>query len=386
MPRPDLRRLLRPAFPARAALWLIAVVAFAFSLAAFAVGLRLGSGETGQDEAREAVLVFAEFGGTADRVYTAPATNPGERTLIATVEHAEGWGINPAPAMAGTLVAYTVLSPETPGRRDEPAELWVLDVATHERTRLARDADLLAAPILDEEGGTLAYRSTGGDGEQRLVRVDLKTRARRDLHSYVGALGVYPVGFARDGALIFAELSNGGTDVYRVHEQAPARLLFHASDQIARDWQISPDGRALSYLAPEVAAERVVHRVQVVELTAGRERPFEEQADGAAEQFAPVWRPDGAVTVGREAYPATNASAVTLSPDGTAEALPAPAQGFDAPLAWSPDGRYLAARSFDGSSSYQPGRESMVVISVDGERRSVTARNELIFIGWMKRG
>ena len=81
------------------------------------------------------------------------------------------------------------------------------------------------------------------------------------------------------------------------------------------------------------------------------------------------------------------AAAVTLSLDGGSElTLAGPERGFDAPLGWSPDGRYLAARSFDGSGSYAPGRESMVVISIDGVRLIVTARTELIFLGWWVRG
>ena len=90
-----------------------------------------GAGEGGLGVA-EPALVFAQFGPTADRVYTAPAADPARRALVATVEHAEGWGIVPAPAMAGPLVAYTVLPPASPGRRDEPAELWILDVTTSE--------------------------------------------------------------------------------------------------------------------------------------------------------------------------------------------------------------------------------------------------------------
>ena len=42
-------------------------------------------------------IVFAVFGQTTDTLYVAPATKPDERTIIETVPHAEGWGINPAP-------------------------------------------------------------------------------------------------------------------------------------------------------------------------------------------------------------------------------------------------------------------------------------------------
>lgn len=332
-------------------------------------------------------LVFAEFGPTADLIYTAPAADPDRRTLVATVEHADGWGINPAPAMAGDLVAFTVLPAGSPGRRDAPAELWLLDVGTRDRTRLARDADLLVAPIFDRDGNYLVYRSTDALGEQQLVRVDLNTRARRVQHSYTGPFGVFPVGFTNDGALLFARLWTGGTDVYLVRDGGEPELRFHASDQIARDWRLSPDGRSLSYVAPERLAERVVHRLYIVDPDDGSARSV---ATGSVtgEQFAPVWTPAGdAVTVGQEAYPGVNAAALTLSlADGGVQPLAAPERGFDVPLGWSANGRYLAARSFDGISSFDPGRESVVVISAEGVRRLVSVETELIFLGWIAIG
>jgi hypothetical protein len=116
--------------------------------------------------------------------------------------------------------------------------------------------------------------------------------------------------------------------------------------------------------------------------------------DGAVlgEQLSPVWTPAGdGLTVGLEAFPDLSAAAVTLALDGTARdgageaSLPAPPRGFDAPLGWSPDGRYLAARSFDGRDAFEPGRESLVVISPAGERATVAADSELIYIGWLSR-
>ena len=203
--------------------------------------------------------------------------------------------------------------------------------------------------------------------------------------TYRGAFGVIPIGFAGDGALLFAQLSTLGTDVYGVREGEGAELLFHASDHIARDWRLSPDGRLLAYLAPEIAAERAVHRLRMVDLGDGGELVAASGVVSAAEQFAPVWTPGGdGVTVGREAYPAVSAAAVTLSlVDGSVTQLAPPDRGFDAPLGWSSDGRYLAARSFDGSGSYEPGRESLVVLSTEGVRRPVGARGELIFLGWL---
>ena len=289
--------------------------------------------------------------------------------------------------MAGSLVVYTVLPPEAEPRSDAPAELWLLDVRTGASVRLASDADLLAQPRFDATGQHVAYRATTSSGEQELVRVDLDTRLRRVLHTDTGGFGVFPIGFTDDGALLFAALSVSGTDIYRVEDREAPELLVHASDNIARDWLISPDGRELSYLAPELHLERYVHRLHVVSTEDGS--PLDENRTPAAanEQFGPVWTPDGgAITVGQEAYPAVSAPAMTLTESGTAEPLPAPAAGFDVPLGWSPDGRYLVARSFDGVSAHEPGRESIVVISKEGERLPIEGRSEVIVIGWVSDG
>ena len=42
----------------------------------------------------------------SDRVYLAPADDPSRRTLVAEVEHADGWGLNPGLQAAGGKVAY----------------------------------------------------------------------------------------------------------------------------------------------------------------------------------------------------------------------------------------------------------------------------------------
>ncbi|MPZ97762.1 MAG: hypothetical protein GEU80_00250 [Dehalococcoidia bacterium] len=342
---------------------------------------------TSTPQAGEApALVFAEFGQTADRLYVARAETPGERTLIDTIDHAEGWGLNPAVGMSGSLIAYTVLPPDSAPRRDALAELWLLDIDTRNRTRLASDADLLVAPLFTRGGGELVYRSTGAGSEQALVRVDLATRARATVYEEQTAFGIFPIGFDASNLLLFARLSANGTDVYRVTGKGAASLVFHASDNLARDWRISPDGRALSYLAPEVLAERVVHRAQVVPLQ-GRLEPAAFAAGSLPmEQYGPVWAADGSsLTVGQEAFPGEGAPAAVLTRAGQAAELAAPERGFDVPLQWSADGAYLAVRAFDGVNSHDPGLESLTVVTRDGRRIPVPASAELIFIGWIGR-
>jgi hypothetical protein len=72
---------------------------------------------------------------------------------------------------------------------------------------------------------------------------------------------------------------------------------------------------------------------------------------------------------------------------GTPEAVePAPEQGFDVPVAWSADGRYLVVRSFEGTSAAQPGRETLTIIEEGVGRKAVGEQGSLEFIGWLSGG
>ena len=352
-----------------------------------ALACDFGDDEPGEPAA-EARLVFAEFGPGEDRIYVAPAGDLDARELLASVPHAQGWALTPATELAGALIAFVALPPEAEPHRDSPAELWLLDAASGELTRLAGDADLLVPPVFDREGRYLVYRSSDGiEGTQALVRVDLATRERRTVRELTTRFGILPVAVPADGAVVYAELSTGGTDLYRVDAEGEGvTLLLHASDHIASGWRLSPDGRTLSYLAPRIEAERVVQRLHVTPIDGG-DAPRIEAGDGfVGDQFSPVWTPTGdGITFGQEPGFLAGVAPLTLRIEDGGEQgrLTAPEQGFDAPLGWSGDGRYLAARSFDGRDAYEPGRESLVVISSAGGRATVLADHELIFIGWL---
>ena len=357
----------------RVALTSMLLVALAAGGALLHTALR---GATSPDEAtepRSAALVYAEFGANVDSIYVMPVDAVSDPTLIQTVRHAPGWGLNPAAAVVDGRTAYTVLPPEAAPYRDSPAELWVLDVTSANATRLARDADLLAAPVLSDDGRMLAYRRTDDSGTQAIVRVDLETRARRVLHSDGASFGVFPIGFDGAGAVLFARLSISGTDLMRVADGAAAEFLLHASDEIARDWRVAPGGESVSFLAPELYAERVVHRTRLVALDGSMVLAGPPPTE-VGEQFAPAWRSDGALAIGTGTGPlVVGASAPVI--------LAAPETGFDVPLGWSVGGSYLAVRHFDGANSQTPGRETLVVID-SVARTTIESSRELIFLGW----
>jgi hypothetical protein len=64
--------------------------------------------------------------------------------------------------------------------------------------------------------------------------------------------------------------------------------------------------------------------------------------------------------------------------------LPPPNQGFDAPLSWSPDGKFLAVTSFQGESLGNPGPARLVFVSPGGQRLPAPEGGGIAAIGWVK--
>lgn len=375
--RPSIsRRLLSIALPGAAIL---------IVLAAVAVVRLLPQGEPEPIEVAAGTphLVFAEFGLNADRIYIAPASDLSDRTLVDTVDHAAGWGINPAVEPAGPLVAYTVIPNDAPAARDTPAELWVMNIETRNKTRLARDADLLVAPIFVDGGQGLIYRRSNGM-QQEIVRVEVNALTRHVMHAEQTSFGMFPVGLDAQGSLLFVRISDGGTDLYTMRDGGTPAFAYHLSDHIARDWALSPDGRVLAYLAADFAHERALYRAHLLSIAELEETALLVTDSTDGEHYGSAWLPDASgVAVGQEATLGPAESALLLSMDGEPRALPAPVRGFDVPLMWSADGRYLAVRAFDGQNSVYPGIETTVVIDVrTGERRVVDVPTEVIVIGW----
>jgi len=203
-------------------------------------------------------------------------------------------------------------------------------------------------------------------------------------------LELFPIGYSPDGSsLYFAQIVLSGTHFGAVAAAGGSpRLLVQASDEPARDWHLSPDGTRVAYLARQPTDDRIGIRAFVADLVEGAEpRPLSDFSEAleAGDHFNPVWHSDGErITVGRT--PADGASAaalVSLEGGELGEVTPGPDQGFDVPAGWSPEGDYLAVRSFEGSSAAQPGREHLVIIELGKGRQTVVDRGNLEFIGWL---
>lgn len=378
-------RRLRPGIAAVAALS-IATVAL---VAGLALGLR-GQAE-GDPEGAQAlaalleragtVIVFSEFGADADTLWAANPDDPADRVRLGDIAHAPGYGISPSLSPDGAYVTYNILPAGAPA-----AELWLFEVATGETRRLAQNVDLVSAPVWSAKADALGVRrSSGGEGDAgsvELLRVDLSGNAE-----VIAAAegGLYAIEFSPDGRwFYFASLSPAGTDLARAPASGggAAESVAHLSDGLTRDWDLSPDGERLAYLAQASSGSGAGFAVHVLDLGSGA---IAAPLGSAGGQFSPVWEDDGVLAIGRLAGAGAGAPA-RVSVDGDAAGaapLPAPDAGFDVPLSWSPAAAYLVVRHFEGTSTADPGPSWVVLLDAAGERRQLSPLSDVELAGWL---
>ncbi len=371
----------------------------------FALG---GIGESDQQEpalaadpqSEKPLIAYAQFGPQRDTIWAADPDNPDNRSALTSVDHAEGYGIFAALSPDGARIAYTVLPPSEPyPSADAPAELWVTDIDGANAQLLASGVDLLITPVWSADGASLAVRrSTSVEdaaGTFELLRVDMAGQVSTLLTAQAG---LFPIGFSPDGtSLYYAQVSTRGTDLGRAPlAGGGATLVAELGDDITRDWHLSPDGTSLAYLA--IRDDGTGFSARVLDLGgAPSEKPDDSEApsaeslaalndrdDSAADEFNPIWHPNGEkLTMGRieeaGASPALNVGAA----DGKVQELAAPAGGFDVPLSWSADGGHLAVRSFEGSSAMDPGASYVVVVGSGESRHQLSSTSDLTVIGWL---
>ena len=339
-------------------------------------------------------LLYREFGSGADTLWVAPAASPTDRKSVAQIEHAADWGIVAALSPDGSLVAYLVLTAgsQDPGRE---AQAWVLDVGSGEKRHLADGFDLRTRPVWSPESDVIVLGRNGPQGdtgsEISLVGVDVTDGNQDVLWTEPDVLGLFPIGYsfapAVGGALVYARYGLSGADLGWLGAETPS---VHVANESPRDWHLSPDGTQVAFLARQRTDGRIAARALVTGLSAESQAVLVLTAvPDAVDNFNPVWRDDETVTVGRtpaEGEAAAAAVVVSLV-TGTVEAVePGPEQGFDVPVAWSDDGRYLVVRSFEGSSAADPGREQLTIIEEGSERKAVDEQGSLEFIGWLSGG
>ena len=165
---------------------------------------------------------------------------------------------------------------------------------------------------------------------------------------------------------------------------AQANFIVKLSDQIARDYDLSPDKKHLSYLAQEIVSGEFVLRPFTADLAAKTTTPLSTDGLPPGDHFRPLWHPGGAMLAIGSLPTSLETGAIALVPvgGGVPGFLPAPERGFDVPTAWAPDGSFLAVTNYSGDSLANVGASRIDLVAPTGQRIILADGNQFEFVGW----
>jgi Tol biopolymer transport system component len=328
-------------------------------------------------------LLVSEFGEDGDTIAAIDPDNPSDRSELARIEHAPGYGIFATLSPDGEAIAYTALPADSvKPAPDQPAVAAIVE-ADGDVISLADDVDLLIAPVWSPDGESIVVRKNSAI-ENSAGRFELILLGRDGSRSTITAwnsAAVFPIAFSTDGTqLYFATLNADGADLYSVApDGADETRIAHLSDDIARDWRLSPDGATLAYSVLENGSEPRV-KTMLLDLASGEASEAREAS--AVSEYNPTWRADGELTIasidadGRDAL-ATGAAGNTTTISGTRA-------GITVPLRWAPDGSTLAALSIDGQTPLDVGAGHLEVVTPEGERTRISEGPDVLIVGWLE--
>jgi len=312
----------------------------------------------------------------ADVVSVALASNPGDAIEVGRVPRLPGYNSSGAVSPEGRRLA--LITADGGAQANPRASVLELNLETGTLMRLALDVDYLLTPVWQPDGKAVIATRTEQDEESVLATVSViaarvDATGETELARFEKVLGVFPVAFDPSGALISVVIDENGSTAYR-GSTAVAQL----SDQITRDWKLSPDGTQLAFIETNLA-NGLRYIAGVVSLGGpGRSAAARLMAAGQGQQAGVAWKPgDRVPTFGRE--PGSQATIAGAA----IRAVTAAGAGFDVPLAYAPNGAFLAVTHLSGDSLNQPGSIELQVILDSGERLPI--RGQTRFFGWSTR-
>ena len=347
-----------------------------------------------------------------------------------------GRAITPALSPDGKKIAYTVMPDEALSSGTD-AEAYVLDIKSAKPELVAKGADLLTVPRWSPDGALLFLRSNVGE-DVTLILVDLREPeegatpaaaedepppVRTVLRQHVSDVFSYiPLGFDAKSAMMYFVQIQGGTEsgsylgrygpasgeaiatataiadatataAAATPTPAPSPnapltgdVFLVLSDQIARDYALSPDATRIAFLVPGLVQGQFVSRTYMADIKSKEISALPSPAGLAlGDQLSPIWHPDGKMlAIGQlPAGGEPGRVAVVALGGGQPLFLPSPDKGFDQPLSWSPDGKFLAVTSFSGESLGNPGSARLVFVSVNGQRPAAPEGADIRPVGWL---
>jgi hypothetical protein len=330
-------------------------------------------------------LVVSEFHDTYTLLLSVSADNPADRRPVVRIDHAPNWSPRAAVAPGGDRIAYVVLpagarSPDTEGT------LWVVGLTDRDPKRLAQRLDARTVPVWTPDGTRVVYQravpGAGGTLSASLEELEIATGKATELITETPPTRLFPISYAPDGVrFYFARFTREGAFLNEVNTSTrAARQIVRLADGAARDFRLTPTGDQLLYLA--LGSAPVSYKALAVDLSKGAVLPVLPGVN-RTEDVGVAWKPGSpaVATVGIVTAGGDQTGRIDLD-QGMDTTVTQTAQGFDVPVAWSPDGRFLFARSFSGRSADDPGREQPVLIDSEGVRRPLGGDGPVDFVGW----
>jgi TolB protein len=293
--------------------------------------------------------------------------NPGREALARDVH-----GASPRAAgheLADEIVRYYTREPGVFStriaavRKGRGVDQLVLYDADGRSGQVVVEEEHLTLPAWRPDGGAVAYTSWRG-GHPALWIFDLATRQRRKL-AEVGRLTT-GVCFSPDGTRIaFAATQGTNSDIFVANANGTglARLTTDAADDGAPSW--SPDGRRIAFSSTRSGTSQIF--VMNADGTDQRRLTFQ-----GKNNTSPRWSPRGDLIAftARDEYRAFDV--FVISPDSAKIRRVTQGTGrTNWEPTWAPNGRLLAF------SSDRNGRMQLVVSTVDGDRQTVVTAEAL---------
>lgn len=307
----------------------------------------------------------------ADVISVAWASNPGAVTEIARVPHVEGFASTGAVSPDGKQLALVTVDG---GSATHPkASLKVVGLETGLITNALSDVAPGQTPVWEADGsGIVAVLNPATDGTFRVVSARADGKSAKEVESFSGVLGVYPLGFAH-GSLALVVIDGRGSTL-----RIGGRDWGALAAGITRDWKLSPDGSQLAFIETQTdGGVRYVART----ISLSGAGVAAQSLSAPASALGAVWNPKTSLPAfglepGASEVDGVNAQALSASTGAGGEG------GFDVPMGYSTDGEHLFVTRWSGNSFQEPGKPVFQIVSADGraDYESFTR-----FYGWSAR-
>ncbi|MFQ6019314.1 MAG: hypothetical protein ACE5KW_00995, partial [Dehalococcoidia bacterium] len=321
-------------------------------------------------------LLYRELGKTADVIWRVDPSDPSQRQQVATIGHAANLASLPILSPQGGAIAYTAVPEGAQGESE--ARAFVLPLGGFPRQ--VADKVHLQAPVWSPDERFIYLRRDTEDAIS-LIQINVANGEERTLFFFEAAdvreptnvFELIPIGLSGDGQEVyFAAISVQGSFLgsYNLTQDSLGPYVEAAVATTVSDYALSPGRSRVAYLAPVVVGGDIFNRPFLAGLNSGQVRALKSPALGDRDQLRPVWHPAGGrLTLGQLPEDGKPSPAVTIDlVSGKGKRLAPPKKGFDQPLGWSPDGRFLAVRSFRGKSLADPGERRLLLIARGGQR------------------